>query len=140
MRRAEPPPRADAAVGRARGDPAARAIAERWFKALADGDAAALTSLAVLPFKTSAKDVTKRGALSAMLTDLAGEEKSSRARTLRALHDRRPARRHRQAARERRRRQRHAALRARLERTARRAHPDPRQARRRWRPVGLVRR
>jgi TonB family protein len=63
-------------------DPAARAIAERWFKALSDGDAAALTSLAVLPFKTSSKDVSKRAALTAMFTDLAGEEKSARARTL----------------------------------------------------------
>ena len=42
----------------------------------------ALTSLAVLPFKTSSKDVSKRAALTAMFTDLAGEEKSARARTL----------------------------------------------------------
>ena len=63
-------------------DPAARAVAERWFKALSNGDASALTSLAVLPFKTSGKDVSKRAALTAMFTDLAGEEKSARARTL----------------------------------------------------------
>jgi len=58
-------------------DPEARAIAERWFKALAGGDTGALTAMATLPFKTSGKDVTKRVALSAMLTDLAGEEKSA---------------------------------------------------------------
>jgi len=61
-------------------DPAARAVAERWFKALASGDAAALSTMAVLPFKTTAKDVTKKGALAAMLTDLVGEEKTSQAR------------------------------------------------------------
>ena len=38
-----------------------------------------LRRLAALPFKTSGKDVTKRGTLATMLTDLAGEEKSSRA-------------------------------------------------------------
>ena len=64
-------------------------------------------SLAVLPFKTSGKEVTKRAALTAMLTDLVGRGEDVHApRTLRALHDRRAARRHRQAARERRRRQR----------------------------------
>jgi len=63
-------------------DPAAHAVAEAWFKALAAGDATALTSLAVLPFKTSGKDVSKRAALTAMFTDLAGEEKSGHARSL----------------------------------------------------------
>jgi TonB family protein len=63
-------------------DPGARAVAERWFKALAGGDADALASLAVLPFKTAGKEVSKRAALSAMLTDLVGEEKSSHARTV----------------------------------------------------------
>jgi TonB family protein len=63
-------------------DPAARVVAERWFKALAGGDADALASLATLPFKTSGKDVSKRAALTAMLTDLVGEEKSSHARTI----------------------------------------------------------
>ena len=59
-----PPPapvHAPAAPAGARGtDPAARAIAESWFKALASGDAAALAAMSALPFKTSGKDVTKR--------------------------------------------------------------------------------
>ena len=66
----------------AKADPAARAVAERWFKAIAGGDIAAATALAALPFKTSGKDVTKRGTLSTMLNDLAGEEKPSRAPTI----------------------------------------------------------
>ena len=41
------------------------------------GDPAALRWR--LPFKTSGKDVTKRAALAAMLSDLAGEEKAARA-------------------------------------------------------------
>jgi hypothetical protein len=69
-----PPP---APAPSAKTDPAARKVAERWFKALASGDIAAAAALAALPFKTSGKDVTKRGTLSAMLTDLAGEEKGS---------------------------------------------------------------
>jgi TonB family protein len=60
-------------------DPAARAIAERWFKALAGGNSGALVAMAALPFKTAGKDVTKRSALTAMLADLVGEEKSTRA-------------------------------------------------------------
>jgi len=75
------PAEAQAAVARA-DDPSARAVAERWFKALAAGDASVLAALAVLPFKTSGKDVSKRAALTAMLNDLAGEEKSPRARSL----------------------------------------------------------
>jgi TonB family protein len=63
-------------------DPAARKVAERWFKALASGDIAAAAALAALPFKTSGKDVTKRGTLTSMLNDLAGEEKSSGAPTI----------------------------------------------------------
>ena len=56
-------PRRSRPPSRAAPIPAARAVAERWFKALAGGDAAALTSLAALPFKTSGKDVTEaRGA------------------------------------------------------------------------------
>jgi hypothetical protein len=78
---AETPPRPAPPASRA-SDPAARAVAERWFKALASGDAAALSAMSVLPFKTSAKDVTKKGALAAMLTDLVGEEKASKARGL----------------------------------------------------------
>jgi TonB family protein len=83
---APPPSAAPAAetqpsVARA-SDPAARAVAERWFKALASGDASALASLAVLPFKTAGKDVSKRATLTAMLTDLVGEEKASAARSL----------------------------------------------------------
>jgi hypothetical protein len=61
----------------AKTDPAARKVAERWFSAMASGDIGAAAALAALPFKTSGKDVTKRGTLTAMLTDLAGEEKSS---------------------------------------------------------------
>ena len=97
----------------AKTDPAARTVAERWFKALASGDIAAAAALAALPFKTSGKDVTKRGTLSAMLNDLAGEEKIVGRAVDPDLHDRRAARRDRQAARQRRRRQRRAALRAR---------------------------
>ena len=74
-----PAPAAPPAPPTAKADPAARAIADRWFKAMAGGDIAAATALAALPFKTSGKDVTKRGTLSTMLSDLAGEEKSSRA-------------------------------------------------------------
>ena len=55
-------------------DPAARAVAERWFKALGKGDIAALTGMSVVPFKTSGKDVTKRDVLSAMLKDLMRED------------------------------------------------------------------
>ncbi len=76
-----PPAETQPSVVRA-ADPVARAVAEKWFKALADGDAAALTSLAVLPFKTSGKDVSKRPALTAMFTDLVGEEKAPGGRTL----------------------------------------------------------
>src|SRR5436190_12039272 len=76
---AAPVPAHSAPAPIARGaDPAARAIAEQWFKALAGGDTGALSAMASLPFKTSGKDVTKRAALTAMLTDLAGEEKSGR--------------------------------------------------------------
>ena len=63
----------------AKTDPAARKVAERWFKAIASGDVGAAAALAAFPFKTSGKDVTKRGTLSAMLADLAGEEKGSAA-------------------------------------------------------------
>src|SRR5215471_1131492 len=70
-----PPPGSPKARG---ADPAARAVAEHWFKALAGGNAAAMAAMAALPFKTSGKDVTKKAALTAMLSDLAGEEKSSR--------------------------------------------------------------
>ncbi|HXU03491.1 MAG TPA: TonB C-terminal domain-containing protein [Polyangia bacterium] len=75
------PTEAQSAIARA-GDPAARAVAERWFKALASGDADVLASLAVLPFKTSGKDVSKRATLTAMLADLVSEEKAAHARTL----------------------------------------------------------
>ena len=60
-----------------RADPAARKVAERWFTALASGDIGGAAALAALPFKTSGKDVTKRGTLVAMLNDLAGEEKAA---------------------------------------------------------------
>jgi len=74
------PVHAPAAPAGARGtDPAAHAIAASWFKALAAGDAAALAAMTALPFKTAGKDVTQRSALSAMLSDLAGEEKASAA-------------------------------------------------------------
>ena len=77
------PVHAPAAPAGARGtDPAAHAIAASWFKALAAGDAAALAAMSALPFKTSGKDVTKRSALSAMFSDLAGEEKASAAPTV----------------------------------------------------------
>jgi hypothetical protein len=54
-------------------DPVAKAAAERWFAALAAGDARALADMATLPFKTSGKEVLKRAALSAMLADLVEE-------------------------------------------------------------------
>jgi TonB family protein len=54
-------------------DPAARALAERWYAALASGDTTRLLDLAALPFKTSDKEVTHRADLSAMLTGLASE-------------------------------------------------------------------
>jgi TonB family protein len=74
-----PPPAAPAPAPARTNDPAARGVAERWFKMLAAGDASTLAEMCALPFKTSGKDVTKRSALTAMLTDLAGEEKRSRA-------------------------------------------------------------
>ena len=77
------PVHAPAAPAGARGtDPAAHAIAASWFKALAARDAAALAAMSALPFKTAGKDVTKRSALSAMLSDLAGEEAASAAPTV----------------------------------------------------------
>ncbi len=54
-------------------DPAARALAERWYAALASGDTAHLLDMAALPFKTTDKDVTHRADLSAMLVGLASE-------------------------------------------------------------------
>jgi TonB family protein len=72
--RAAPPAAPSGAHG---GDAAARVVAERWFKALTAGDAASLAAMSSLPFKTSGKEVTKRSALAAMLSDLTGEEKAS---------------------------------------------------------------
>jgi TonB family protein len=60
-----PRPRAD--------DPAAQAVAERWYAALASGDTARLLDLAALPFKTNDKEVTHRADLAAMLGGLASE-------------------------------------------------------------------
>ncbi len=54
-------------------DPAARAVAERWFKALAGGEEELMADMAVLPFKTGGKEVGKRAALESMLHDLARE-------------------------------------------------------------------
>jgi outer membrane biosynthesis protein TonB len=72
---AQPEAAAPAAPPAARAtDPAARNVAERWFKALGKGDVAALTGMSVVPFKTSGKDVTKRDVLSAMLKDLMRED------------------------------------------------------------------
>jgi TonB family protein len=76
-----PPPSAAAPKART-ADPAARVVAERWFKALAGGNSSALAGMAALPFKTAGKDVTKRTALTAMLADLAGEEQASRTPTV----------------------------------------------------------
>lgn len=69
---AAPQPESQAAVARAT-DPAARAVADRWFKALAKGDSATLSGMAVFPFKTSGREVTKRDVLTAMLKDLIRE-------------------------------------------------------------------
>jgi TonB family protein len=74
-----PPPEAAAAATSARAtDPAARAVAERWFKALSKGDIAGLTGMSVIPFKTSGKDVTTRDVLTAMLKDLVREDVGAR--------------------------------------------------------------
>jgi TonB family protein len=54
-------------------DPAAKAVAERWYAALASGDTARLLDMAALPFKTSDKEVTHRADLSTMLAGLASE-------------------------------------------------------------------
>jgi TonB family protein len=54
-------------------DPIARAVAKRWFAALAAGNATALADTAAFPFKTSDKDVTTRANLAAMLGELASE-------------------------------------------------------------------
>jgi TonB family protein len=54
-------------------DPAAHAVAERWYAALASGDITRLLDMAALPFKTTEKDVTRRADLSAMLSGLASE-------------------------------------------------------------------
>ena len=67
-----PPPAARAT------NPAARAVAERWFKALSKGDVAGLAGMSVIPFKTSGKDVTKRDVLTAMLRDLMREDVGAR--------------------------------------------------------------
>jgi hypothetical protein len=55
-------------------DPAARAIAEGWFGALASGNVARMGDLAAFPFRTSSGGSVKtRGELTTMLTDLASE-------------------------------------------------------------------
>jgi TonB family protein len=72
---AQPEAAAPAAPPAARAtDPAARTVAERWFKALGKGDISALTGMSAVPFKTSGKDVTKRDVLAAMLKDLMRED------------------------------------------------------------------
>jgi TonB family protein len=60
-----PPPRAS--------DPAAHALAERWYAALASGDTTSLLQMAALPFRTGDKEVTSRADLAAMLGGLASE-------------------------------------------------------------------
>jgi TonB family protein len=60
-------------------DPGARAAAERWFGALAAGDAKTLAAMATLPFKTGGKEVSKRAALETMLADLVQEGEGGRA-------------------------------------------------------------
>jgi hypothetical protein len=69
---AAPQTQTAAAAARAT-DPVAKLAAERWFAALAAGDARALAAMATLPFKTSSKEVSKRDALSSMLADLVQE-------------------------------------------------------------------
>jgi len=54
-------------------DPAADAVAQRWFEGLAAGDTDRLLDMAALPFKTNGKDVARRADLAAMLADLMGE-------------------------------------------------------------------
>jgi TonB family protein len=58
-------------------DPAARVVAERWFGALAAGRARTMLEMAVLPFRTSGKEVARRDALEAMLNDLARETRGA---------------------------------------------------------------
>jgi hypothetical protein len=74
----EPAPRETAAPGARATDPAAQAVADRWFKALAKGDVSGLTAMATIPFKTSGKDVSKRDVLAAMLKDLIREDVGTR--------------------------------------------------------------
>ncbi len=54
-------------------DPAARVEAARWFTGLGAGKTAELAAGAILPFKTSGRDVATRATLTAMLADLARE-------------------------------------------------------------------
>jgi TonB family protein len=58
-------------------DPAARTVAERWFGALAAGRARAMVETVVLPFRTGGKEVSRRDALEAMLSDLSRETRSA---------------------------------------------------------------
>jgi TonB family protein len=79
---AAPAPTAPSHAAASGADAQALALAQRWFKALSAGDAAAVAAMSALPFKTSGKDVVKRAALMAMLNDLAGEEKGAGAPTV----------------------------------------------------------
>ena len=80
---AAPPPGFTPPVAHA-DDPRAHEVAERWFAALAAADTKALADMAALPFKTSAKEVTKRATLAAMLADLVQEGSGPGARASKA--------------------------------------------------------
>jgi len=62
-------------------NPVARAIADRWFAALAKGDTAAMADTAAYPFKTGAGVVKTRAQLLSMLADLTSEASQHRPRS-----------------------------------------------------------
>ena len=69
---AAPPPEPKAAAPRTV-DPAARVLATQWFAGLASGKTADLAAMAILPFRTSGREVPNRATLTAMLAELARE-------------------------------------------------------------------
>jgi TonB family protein len=54
-------------------DPAARVLATQWFAALTEGKTEELAALAILPFRTSGREVVTRATLTTMLAELARE-------------------------------------------------------------------
>jgi TonB family protein len=68
----DPAPDSKPAAPRA-ADPAARTVAAQWFAGLGKGTTEELAAMALLPFKTSGREVTSRATLTSMLADLARE-------------------------------------------------------------------